>query len=101
MDTLELFGPQETYRGCFWLFQSTQGVVGLGGENTRVSDAQFALKKWSGLPLTFNEGQLTANDAWKNRQNVAVVTGKESGQVVAWAPVPDGWYPPGDPRRKP
>lgn len=99
VDTLALFGPQETYRGAFWLYSSTKGVVGLGGECASIGEAQFALEKWSGLTLKWIEGTLTANEAWKQEENVAVVTGKDTGTVVSWAAVPAGWFPPGHPRR--
>ena len=107
MDVMDLFGEEpETYRASLWLYNSTKGVVALGGLFSSPEAAQSALRAYSQLPDLFfdpivNGGSRSyANKAWKNRWNRAVVTRENGGDVVHEAVIPEGWFPPGDPRRE-
>jgi hypothetical protein len=100
MNTLDLFGNEpSTYRGSLWLYQSTQGITALGAQHAAVDSVEEQLREYAQLPLQFVRTATTAAQAYKNRINVAVVTQVQSGDVVSKAPIEDGWFPPGDPRR--
>jgi hypothetical protein len=103
MDTLDFFGvEEEKYRASLWLYESAKGVRALGGLHETVEEAQAALEAYSQEALAFTpvEGHdlAYASRVWKEGRNVAVVY-RESGSVMCEAPLPEGWFPPGDPRR--
>jgi hypothetical protein len=104
-DVFDIFASEPlTFRASLWLYNSTKGVIALGGLFSSEEAAQTALRAYTELPdLEFSplsgDGQSHANTVWKNRWNRAIVT-RSSGQVISEAEVPDGWFPPGDPRRK-
>jgi hypothetical protein len=108
VDVLDMFeeGRTETYSGSLWLYQSTNGVTAPGAVHETIEAAEQALTEYSGLDLDFvrehvEDGIITlATKACEDNINLAVVLRVESGDVVAHAPIPDGWVPEWHPLRK-
>lgn len=103
MDTLDMFAVvEESYRASFWLYESAQGVTALGPAYDSVGEAQEALKSHAGEALVFTpvsgHDLAYASLVWKQKRNVAVVY-RDTGTIVCEAPLPEGWFMPGDPRR--
>lgn len=101
-----MFSDQEEhYRGALWLYNTTQGVVAPGGQYETIDEAEATLAAYADEELAFiretiDNGITTyAQQAYAGAFNVAVITRVENGDVVSRALLPDGWLPPGDPRR--
>lgn len=102
-----MFGDQEeTYSASLWLWDSTKGVIVLGGHRTTIEEAEVAMATYTGLDLTWTrehieDGTTTyAAKTWERRVNLAVISRVETGDVVSHTPLPKGWLPKDHPRRK-
>jgi hypothetical protein len=104
VDAFDIFSEQkETYRVSLWLYNSTKGVSCPGGHWDTIDEAETALAAYAEEDLVFHRDTIEVVAAFREVHsqniNVAVVLRVEMGDVVSRAPVPDGWFPPGDPRR--
>ena len=106
-DILDMFGEKSApvrYRASLWLFNSTKGVISLGGVYSTLEAAQQALQTFTALDLSFTPERVAqdalSRETYKVLGNIAVVTEEsEEGSVVSHAPVEERWYPIGDRRR--
>ena len=95
---MDIFGEQgETYDGALWLFSGMSGVWGPGGRHRSIGEAEAALRDYANVELRFErrliEKGLTKHAAVvaQAKENVAVITRVETGDVVSLAPLPSDY----------
>ena len=90
-----MFGAQEeSYEGALWLFSGMSGVWGPGGRQGSIAESESALRSYVDVELLFERRFIEhgisryAATVAEAKENVAVVTRVETGDVVSFAPLP-------------